>query len=291
MHGSRRETLGMWLGFLGVAIFAGTLPATRLAVAGLHPFFITAGRAAAAGVLALAVLLVLRRPWPRAHLRTLLLVAVMLTAGFPALMAFSLQTVPAAHGAVVLGILPLTTAAAASLLLGERPSWRFWICAIAGTVIVVAFALRDSGGTAAIGDMYMFLAALCASVGYVYSGRLARGMPGWEVICWVLVVALPATLPVTLWVAPADLGSVPASAWMGFAYVALFSMFIGFFAWNAGLAMGGVARVSQVQLLQTFITLGLATVINGERLDLATILVAVVVVVIVALGSKARVAR
>lgn len=289
-RGLSRETLGMWLGIAGVTIFGGTLPATRLAVAGLDPVFTAVGRAAAAGLLSAAILALLRRRRPTMRQAgVMLLAASALVIGFPALMALSLQTVPAAHGGVVLGILPLTTAAAASLILGERPSPSFWLFAVLGTAIVVVFALRDGGGTVAVGDIHMFAAAICASVGYVYSGDLSREMPGWEVICWILVLSLPVTLPATLWLLPADLSAVPASAWAGFAYVSLFSMFIGFFAWNAGLALGGVARVSQVQLLQTFITLALSAVVNGEHIDPATIVAAVAVVAIVALGRKARV--
>ncbi|QJP15638.1 DMT family transporter [Starkeya sp. ORNL1] len=288
--GVSRETLGMWLGLLGVVLFGGTLPATRLAVVGLDPLFITVGRAAVAGVLSAGILLLLRRRLPiPSQLRTMALAGSMITIGFPWLMALSLQTVPASHGGVVLGILPLTTAAAASLILGERPSLRFWLFAVLGTAVVIVFALRDGGGHVAIGDLYMFAAAICASVGYVYSGRLARDMPGWEVICWILVLALPVMLPLALWTMPADVSAVPASAWAGFGYVALFSMFLGFFAWNAGMAMGGVARVSQVQLLQTFVTLALSALVNGEHIDPVTIVAALAVVGIVAIGRKARI--
>lgn len=289
-RGLSRETLGMGLGFVGVAIFAGTVPATRLAVAGLDPWFVTAGRAAVAGLLAAIILLALRRPlpsWPQ--LRLMLVAVVVMVFGFAGLMALSLQTVPASHGGVVLGVMPLTTAAAAALLLGERPSLRFWVFALAGTGVVIGFALRDSGGHLVLGDIYMFAAAICSSVGYVYSGHLSKQMPGWEVICWIVVVALPLTIPLSFLFAPEHPMAVPTSAWIGFAYVALFSMFIGFFAWNAGLAMGGVARVSQVQLLQTFLTLGLSALVNRETIDPATIAAAIAIVVIVALGRTARI--
>ncbi|MEO8849984.1 MAG: DMT family transporter [Casimicrobiaceae bacterium] len=149
--------------------------------------------------------------------------------------------------------------------------------------------MRDSGGHVSTGDLYMFAAAICTSIGYVYSGRLSQQMPGWEVICWIPVLALPVTAPSALWLMPQDVFVISARAWSGFAYVSLFSMLIGYFAWNAALAMGGVARVSQVQLLQTFITLALAAIVNGERLDPLTVGAAVAVVVIVALGSRARV--
>jgi drug/metabolite transporter (DMT)-like permease len=268
------------------------LPATRLAVAGLDPLFITTGRAAASGLLAAALLVLLRRRWPGARqIRMMVLCIITLVFGFPGLMALAMVTVPASHGGVVLGILPLTTAAAASLILGERPSLRFWLLAILGTTVVVAFALRDSGGTIAIGDVYLFLAAVSTSIGYVFSADLSREMPGWEVISWILALALPVTLPLAVWLWPANPGAVPASAWVAFAYVSVFSMFIGFFAWNAGLVMGGVARVSQVQLLQTFVTLGLSAVINGEHVGPSTLAVAALVVAIVAAGRNARITQ
>jgi drug/metabolite transporter (DMT)-like permease len=287
-----RQTLGMGLGFIGIAIFGGTLPATRLAVEGLDPFFITVGRAAASGLLSAALLLILRRRWPSARrIRTMLICIVTLVLGFPGLMALAMLTVPASHGGVVLGILPLTTAAAASVILGERPSLRFWLLAGLGTTVVVVFALHDSGGEIAIGDVYLFLAAISTSIGYVFSADLSHEMPGWEVISWILVLALPLTLPLAIWLWPANPAAVPSAAWVAFAYVSVFSMFVGFFAWNAGLVMGGVARVSQVQLLQTFVTLGLSAVINGEHVGPSTIAVAALVVAIVAAGRNARIAQ
>ncbi len=290
--GLSRQTLGMGLGFIGIAIFGGTLPATRLAVEGLDPFFITAGRAAASGLLSAALLLMLRRRWPNARqIRTMLICILTLVLGFPGLMALAMLTVPAAHGGVVLSVLPLTTAAAASVILGERPSLRFWLLAGLGTTVVMVFALRDSGGEIAIGDVYLFLAAISTSIGYVFSADLSHEMPGWEVISWILVLALPLTLPLAIWLWPTNPGAVPTAAWVAFAYVSVFSMFVGFFAWNAGLVMGGVARVSQVQLLQTFVTLGLSAVINGEHVGPSTIAVAALVVAIVAAGRNARIAQ
>lgn len=286
-----RDGFGLLLGLVGVTIFGGTVPATRIAVAGLDPFFITAGRAAVAGLMAATILLVLRRAWPSARqFRLMVLAGLLMVLGFPSLMALGLQTVPAAHAGVVLGIMPLTTAAAASLILGERPSPRFWFFAVLGTVVVVAFALRDGGGRFDIGDLYLLAAGILSSTGYVYSGALSREMPGWEVICWILLIALPLSLPVALWLAPAAPALVPARCWAGFAYVSVFSMFLGFFAWNAGMGLAGVARVSQMQLLQIFVTLGLSATVNGEPVDLLTVAAAVLVVAIVAMGRKAQVA-
>jgi drug/metabolite transporter (DMT)-like permease len=283
-----RETLGLLLGLIGVIIFGGSLPATRLAVADLSPWFVTFGRASGSGLLALGLLLVLRRPLPdRRHAFAMTIAAVTLIGTFPALMALAMQTVPASHGGVVLGLLPLGTVIASALVTGERPSRAFWIWAVAGAVIVVGFALRDGGGRFSLGDVYLFASAATVVFGYAYSGRLSRAMPGWEVICWLLVFSLPVTLPLTWWTAPADPGAVGLPQWLGFLYVLLFSQFLGFFFWNAGLAMGGISRVSQTQLFQTFATIGIAALVNDEPLEAVTIGAAVLIVAIVALGRKA----
>lgn len=285
-----REALGYLLGLIGVIIFGGTLPATRLAVASLDPWFVTFGRAAIAGVLSALVLLILRRKRPdRRQVRLILATAVMVTCGFPGFMGVAMTTVPAAHGGVVLGVLPLTTAALAALWNRQHASPAFWLLAVIGAAIVVGYSLRGGGGHLSIGDIYLFLAALCASLGYVISADLTRDMPGWEVICWVCLYALPVTVPLALWWMPADVAAVTLPSWLGFAYAALFSQFIGFFAWNAGLALGGVQGVSQIQLLQTFFTLGFAALINGEAIGWDTLAVAAVIVALLVLSRHPRV--
>ncbi|MBM1175528.1 DMT family transporter [Microvirga arabica] len=288
-----RESLGLLLGFVGVCIFAGTLPFTHIAVEHLSPLFITAGRAALAGLLALTTLLLLGKPWPsRRQASTLALVAVCLVAGFPGFTALAMQTVPASHGGVVLGILPLATSAISTLIAGERPSPAFWLAALAGAALVVGFTLHEGGGSLGQGDVFLLGAALSSALGYVLSGKLARaGLAGWEVISWVLVVALPVTIPLALWSMPAEPGAVHAWSWIGFAYVALMSQYLGFFAWNAGLAIGGIAHVSQVQLLQTFVTLLIASILNREDIALSAWFVAGAVVVLVVLSGRAKVRR
>ncbi|MCT8972555.1 DMT family transporter [Microbaculum marinisediminis] len=284
-----RALLGYALGFVGVVIFGATLPVTRLAVEWLDPWFVTAARAMFAGLLAAAILLVLRRRFPARHLGTLLMIAVFVVFGFPLTMALAMQLVPAAHGGVVLGILPLATAASATLIAGERPSPAFWMWSAIGAAIVVVFALRDSGLTFEIGDLLLLAATVCAAIGYTVSARLARIMPGWEVISWVVVLSLPVTIVATWWLWPAHTAAVPIDAWVALGYLAAFSQFLGFFAWNVGLAIGGISRVGQVQLLQTFVTLIIAALLLGEHIDLATILFAVAVVAVVAMGGRARV--
>jgi drug/metabolite transporter (DMT)-like permease len=284
-----RDHLGLLLGFVGVLVFGGTLPATRIAVAAIDPFALTAMRTAIAGLCSLALLLVLRRPLPPRRL-WLQLLLVMLCVGvmFPFLMAVALQTVGASHGSVVLGILPLATACVGVAITHERPKPLFWIASLAGAAIVIAFALRQGGGTLSAGDILLFGAVAASALGYAFSGRLTREMPGWEVISWVLVMALPISLPATALTMPTDLTTISLKPWLAILYVALFSQWIGFFAWNAGLAMGGIARVSQVQLLQPFVTFVFATVFNGETITPQTLLFAAAVVVTVAISSRTR---
>lgn len=284
------RTLGVVLGLLGVVIFGATLPFTRLAVADLDPWFVTAGRAALSGGLAALVLLVLRRPWPdRATLARLALAAFCLAIAFPGLIGLAMREVDASHGGVVLGLLPIATAAASAAMTGERPSLGFWLAALAGAALVVGFSMSQAGGTLAAGDLYLAGAVAISAIGYVLCGQLAQtGRPGWEVISWVLVVALPVTAPAAFWLAPAAPAAVPASAWIGFAYVTLMSQYVGFFAWNAGLALGGIARVSQTQLLQTFVTLGVAALVNGEAVPPSTWAVAGIIVLLVLAAQRAR---
>ena len=289
----RHETLGLLLGFVGVCIFAGTLPFTHLAVEHLSPHFVTTGRAALAGLLALTSLLALRRPWPtRRQAGLLALTALCLSGGFPGFTALAMQTVPASHGGVVLGIMPLATSAISTLVMGERPSAAFWLAALAGAALVIGFTFYEGGGSLGRGDFFLLAAALSSSLGYVLSSRLVKeGFAGWEVISWVLVVALPVTIPLALWLMPEAPGAVPIRSWAGFLYVTLMSQYLGFFAWNAGLALGGVSRVGQVQLLQTFITLLIASFLNKETIGPVAWLVAAAVFLLVIAASRARVGR
>jgi drug/metabolite transporter (DMT)-like permease len=281
---------GMALGTLGVVIFAMTLPMTRLAVGDkaapqLDPAFVTAGRAAVAGLLSAAWLAWHRvAPPPRRHWGALALSALGTVVGFPLFLALALRQVDAMHAAVVTGVLPLATAAVAALVLRQRPSVGFWACAIAGCALVVAFAAWQGSGRLTAGDTYLLLAVLSAAGGYVAGARVSAVLPASQVICWVLVGSLPFTLPVTIALLPA--APVAASAWLGFAYVSVFSMWLGFFAWYAGLALGGVVRVSQVQLLQPFLALLFAVPVLGERLDAATALFTLAVIAVVMVGKR-----
>jgi drug/metabolite transporter (DMT)-like permease len=285
-----REHLGLLLGFIGVAVFGGTLPATRIAVSGFDPIALTALRTAIAGLCALALLLVLRRPLPPRRLWPQLAIAMLcVSILFPLLMALAVQTVDASHGGVVLGILPIATALVAVVITHERPKRLFWFASLFGAALVVAFAMRQGGGTLSSGDLLLFAAVAVSAIGYAFSGRLTLQMPGWEVISWALVMALPISLPAAALTLPADPAQIALKPWLAVLYVALFSQWVGFFAWNAGMAMGGIARVSQVQLLQPFITFALAALFNGETITLQIMLFAAAVVATVAISTRTRI--
>jgi drug/metabolite transporter (DMT)-like permease len=287
----QRELLGLALGLIGVIAFSLTLPMTRTAVRELDPWFVAFGRMSIAGLIALVVLLATRGPRPgRAELGVLMWSAVGVVIGFPLFSSLAMRSIPANHGAIINGALPFATAVLAALLYGERQSRRFWICAAIGSLLVVAFALRDSlgGGGAlfAAGDMLMFGAVATGAVGYVAGSKLAAGVGGVRAILWALVVALPVTVPVTLWLALQNPPQAGALAWGAFAYVTLVSQIAGFFAWYNGLVLGGIARVSQVQLLQAFFTIGFAALLFGETVHLATWLFALGVVATIAIGRS-----
>jgi drug/metabolite transporter (DMT)-like permease len=288
-----REKIGLALGVTGVLLFGGTLPATRLAVAALDPLFLSAARAAIAGCAGLLLLLVLRRRMPpRALWHEFMLAGLCTIVGFPVFMGLAMAHVPAAHGGVVLGIIPLATAAAAALVAHERPSLSFWLASMAGAVIVLVFMVRQSGAnTIQLGDFYLLGTVISGAFGYALSGRLSMQRPGWEVISWQVTLFLPLSLVAafTLW--PADLSDVPAPAWTGLAYVSLISQFFAFFVFNAAMAMGGVARVSQLMLLQPFAIVALSVPVNGERFDVSTLLYATAVVAAVLAGQRMGVTR
>jgi drug/metabolite transporter (DMT)-like permease len=293
MTPTSHEKLGLVLGFAGVLLFGGTLPATRVAVATFDPLFLSAARATIAGCTGLVLLLVLRRPMlPRALWLEFMLTGLCTIIGFPAFMALAMAHVPASHGGVVLGIIPLATAAAAALVAHERPSFGFWLASAAGAAIVLVFIVRQSGAhTVGLGDVYLIGTVIFGAFGYALSGRLSMKLPGWEVISWQVALFLPLSLLATFSLWPAALGTVPAPAWAGLAYVSFISQFFAFFVFNAAMAMGGVARVGQLMLLQPFVIVTLSVPVNGERFDVSTLLYAAAVVAAVLVGQRMRVSR
>jgi drug/metabolite transporter (DMT)-like permease len=240
-----QEIKGLWLGLLGVAIFALTLPMTPLALTSAGVVF-----------------------------------------GFPLFTSVAMRYVEAVHASVIIGVLPLATALVGALLHRQRPSPGFWLCGLAGSALVVAFALSKSGAGLGLhpADALLLAAMACAAIGYAYGARLSQRMRAEHVICWALVLALPLTLPVAAWTLPR--AALSSSAWWGFAYVAVFSMWIGFFAWYRGLALGGTVRVSQVQLVQPFLSMLFAVPLLGERLDAVTLAFGVAVIATVFAGKK-----
>jgi drug/metabolite transporter (DMT)-like permease len=249
------------------------------------------GRALVAAVLAAFLLAATRQRLPsRQQAGRLLVVGGGVILGFPLLSAWALREVPAAHGAILIGLLPLATAFVATVRGGERPSRRFWAASLIGSAAVIGYAIHSGGGSLHGGDIALLGAVLAGAVGYAEGGRLARVLGGWQVISWALVLAAPLIcIPVAIAAWRHGLAA-PAAAWAGFGYVAVVSQFLAFFAWYHGLALGGVARVSQLQLLQPFLTLVASAFLLGEPISLLTIAVALVVVAAVAAGRKSAVA-
>ncbi len=259
------RTSGWINGLIGVVIFAGSLPATRVAVADFDPVFLTLARAAIAGLLGLALLLLFRERRPlRTDLMPLLVVSLCVVIGFPLLTALALRHVTAAHSIVFIGLLPLATALFGVLRGGERPRPAFWLLSGLGSALVVGFALTQGFAAAPTGDLLMLTAIVVCGLGYAEGARLSRRLGGWQVISWALLLALPVTAGAALMLRPVDLAATGAPAWLGLAYVSLFSMLIGFVFWYRGLAQGGIAAVGQLQLLQPFFGLALAGLLLGE---------------------------
>lgn len=277
------KTSGWINGFLGVLIFSGSLPATRVAVADFDPVFLTAARACIAGVMALALLMALRAKRPeRADFASLAIIAAGVVIGFPLLTAFALQHITSAHSIVFIGLLPLATAIFAVVRGGERPGPSFWLFAGFGAALVAGFALTRGAEASPVGDSLMIAAVIVCGLGYAEGGKLSRRLGGWQVICWALTLALPLMLLIG-WVArPVTLAGVSGPAWLGLAYVSLFSMLIGFIFWYRGLAEGGVAAVGQLQLLQPFFGLALAASLLHEPVGWSMAAVTLAVVACVA---------
>ena len=294
----RQATLGLWLGFVGVFVFALTLPMTRLATGTadapqLSPWFVTWGRAALAGALSIVYLLLTRSPVPaREHRLPLALSLLGNVIGYPLLLGWALREVTASHAAVITALLPLVTAAMAAWLLHQRARLGFWVCAVLGSALVVAFAWLRAHGQGGFGfeaaDVLLLGAMVFASIGYVYGAKVTPELGAEQVICWVCLGALPITLPVALWLWPANVGDIRPSAWAGFVYVGSVSMWAGFFAWYRALDWGGALRVSQTQLLQPFMAMLFAWPLLGERLDVVSIGFALAVVATVFLSRRLR---
>lgn len=280
------------MGFIAIVSFSLTLPATRFAVAHLDPTFVGLGRALFAALLAAPALLLSRQRFPsRREIKALLGVVAGVVIGFPLLSAWAMHYVHASHGAVVLGVLPLATAIAGAMLARERPSVGFWLFAVLGAALVSGFAVIKGEGEIRLADLALVGAVAAVALGYTQGARLARTLGDWQVISWAIVFAAPFLVIPVLLTAPTDGLEVPVSAWLGFAYLCVVSQYVGFFPWYRALARGGIARVSQIQLLQPFLTIAVSAIVLQELVDGVTVLFAVLVVVVVAIGRTMSVRR
>jgi drug/metabolite transporter (DMT)-like permease len=290
--GGRRE--GVAWALLGVVLFSFSVPLTKIAVEGFDPFLTATGRAAIAGAIALVLIVWHRVPLPpRDQLRPLLMTMLGAVFGWPILLALALERTTSAHAAVIAAFMPLTTALIAVLRTHERVSWQFWIAAGAGTTALLAFALSRGGaeGGDLVADALVACAVVASSWCYVEGASVTKTMPGWQVISWVVVLALPVTVPASaaIWWLTHAHHDPTAGAWTSLVLLGVSSMYLGFFAWYRGLALAGIARGGQVQQLQALLTLVWSAILLGEHVTPMTVLAAVAVIVCVVWAQRARV--
>lgn len=280
---------GLFWSFIGVLIFSLTLPVTKIALTQFETTQIVVWRGLIACMLAATILLNLRPKFPNPkQWRDLVFCACGTVFGFPTFLTLGLQTVPASHGAIVVGLLPLATTVISALITKERPSPAFWLVSIFGTLLTLLFVLKQTNGVPQIGHIYLFISVLLAALGYTFGGRLSKELGGWQVSCWVIIAALPVLLICALFVDIPDF-TANTKATISLLYIAFFSQLIGFFAWYRGMQLAGIAHASQVQLLQLFLTIIASSILVSEKLELEVFLFAGLVVLSVWLGSKLRV--
>ena len=287
-----KETKGMLIGFVGILIFSLTLPVTKLAILSFSPYFIAFGRATLAGAVALAYLVIKHEPMmAKADIGKFVVIALGVVFGFPILTTVAMTHGSSSHGAVILGMMPLATTVIGVVRFGERPSLGFWLVSLLGAALVVIYALLKSSGSFTLVDLLLVLGGICACIGYVEGGELSKKMNPRAVISWALVISLPFNIVFIYLTFDSTYFDAGLSAWTIFIYLSLFPMFIGFFFWYEGLAIGGIARVSQVQLIQPFCTLVAASVLLGDSLTWMNLVFAVLVVSTVILGKKMLIQR
>ncbi|MGB5902616.1 MAG: DMT family transporter [Xanthobacteraceae bacterium] len=282
-----RSVEGWGSGLLGVIIFSGSLPATRVAVADFSPLFLTSVRAVIAAVLGAGLLVLLRQARPkREDILSLAIVALGVVVGFPLLTALALQHVTSAHSIVFIGLLPLATAIFGVLRGGERPKPLFWLFSCIGSATVIAFALSNGGSASLAGDLLMLASIVLCGLGYAEGAKLSRRLGGWQVISWALVLAAPLMLLLAMVTLPNSQSGIGVPAWISLAYVSVFSMLVGFVFWYRGLALGGIAGVGQLQLLQPFFGLALAALLLGEQVAWTMIAATGLIVICVAFARR-----
>ncbi len=283
----KNETRGMLLGIIGVSAFGLTLPATRVVVPYLDPIFIGLGRAVLAALVSAILLFWFRQKIPNIkQIYQLLIVALGVVVGFPVFSSWAMQYVPASHGGVVLGVLPLATAAVGVLIGNERPSFSFWLVSVVGSCLVILYALIQGSGGIHMADLALLGAILSAAIGYAVGARLSKDIGGWQVICWALVLAFPFIVIPTINYAPESLSNISVMGYASFLYLALVSQLFAFFVWYKGLSLGGIARVSQTQLLQPFITLFASALFLDEVIDTETMIFVFLIVSSVWVGKR-----
>lgn len=284
---SKEQALSGWInGFIGVLLFSGSMPATKLAVMDMDPIFVTIARAGIAGILALSVLLIYREKRPaKDQIFPLILVSIGCVIGFPLLSALALQYLTSAHSIVFLGMLPLATAIFGVFRGGERPHPVFWFFSIVGSLLVIGYAVAQGISASPVGDILMLVAVILCGMGYAEGAKLSKTLGGWQVISWALVLSLPLMLPLFFIYFPDNIQEVTVNGWVGLAYISLFSMFIGFIFWYKGLAQGGITTVGQLQLLQPFFGLALAAYFLHEQVSMGMLGITVGVILCVA-GTK-----
>lgn len=284
----QENTASGWLnGFIGVVLFSGSLPATRMAVLAFDPVFVTLARASIAGILALVTLMVFKEKRPkRKQLGSLCIVAIGCVVGFPLMSALALQHITSAHSIVFIGILPVSTAVFGIIRGDERPKPIFWLFSALGSLLVIGYALAQGLTASPLGDVLMILSVILCGLGYAEGAKLTKTLGGWQVISWALVLSLPLMLPLTFIYLPSSFDAVPMGAWASLAYVSLFSMFIGFVFWYKGLAQGGTATIGQLQLLQPFFGLALAAWLLHEQVSVGMLAVTVGVILCVVATKK-----
>jgi drug/metabolite transporter (DMT)-like permease len=281
------ENRGFIYGFLAVFAFGLTLPISKELLQYSHPIFIALSRSIIAGFFASVFLLIWGKDLPTLKQFTqICIIALGVVIGFPIFSTISMETISASHGAIMMGILPLTTAISGVIFTKEKPSKLFWIFGIVGSGLVISYSLLENHGSFKVGDFYLIIAIVLVSIGYALGGKLAKEISGWKVMSWALVVSFPFLIVPTLLYLPSDIWAMPYSGYMYFLYLGIVSQLFAFFAWYKGLALGGIARVSQVQLMQTFVTLFASSIILDEKISVLMITFTLLIVIVVGIGKK-----
>lgn len=284
------ETKGMLIGFVGISIFSLTLPFTQMAVNEMSPFFVAFARASIAGICALILLIFTKSKFPnKIQIRRLIIIVIGVIYGFPIFTSIAMKTLPSSHSGIVLGILPLAMSLFAAIKYKEKPSSSFWMISIFGTFIVISYTFIDNNGSLMIEDLWLLFAILFAAIGYSEGGTLAKEMGSIGVISWALVISLPINLFASYLYYETNYSSISFQAIISLTYVGLFSMFIGFFFWYKGIAIGGISRVGQVQLIQPFLTIVGAYFLTNEKITTLNILFAFMVLIVIIIGRKTKI--